>query len=361
MPSKDELVRQTLVMGGPAKPNLNFRLHVATAKCLFDTFDGLTFRSDQKYSMDRMYLLYDEMEKTVTENCGMNLLRLPSSMIVHIDYIPGDLVIPQGIYNRTEPYRVYTFRFTLFIGTQEVAVIRDIVCGYDSFVIFFDNYTLGGGFDPLREGERPLAEELRTVRDWHMRRNKGAYSGKIPLPIPHTPPKWYDDGHVRYTIADTTCTIYEWCEILDLKIKQVKKYMCKKDMDFRTALAEAMREKERKGGVVSRPHTLPRKKYTYKGVTMTVAAWSREYGQPRWLIEQRLARGWPFDLAISCPARGTYYVNGEPVRIGEAARRLGCKPDVLRMRLAKGWSVEDAFTKPVLGCTPQEDGDDDGS
>jgi len=87
---------------------------------------------------------------------------------------------------------------------------------------------------------------------------------------------------------------------------------------------------------------------TFNGITKTLMQWQRVTGISRFVIADRIYRGWPIKKALTEPVahspqrRITF--NGKTQNLSAWARETGLSVAVLHGRLKRGWSVKDALT-----------------
>jgi predicted DNA-binding transcriptional regulator AlpA len=90
----------------------------------------------------------------------------------------------------------------------------------------------------------------------------------------------------------------------------------------------------------------------FKGVSDTIAGWSRRTGIPACVIHGRVALGWPVQRALTIPSMADSYdtitYRGRTMTVREWALELGLPRTTLHTRLATyGWPVERALSEPV--------------
>jgi len=90
---------------------------------------------------------------------------------------------------------------------------------------------------------------------------------------------------------------------------------------------------------------------TYRGRTLTVAAWADETGLRAQVIRSRLARGWTHDEIFSTPIHDRkarkYEHDGKQLTLHEWASECGIGYETLRNRLDIGWTIDRALSTPV--------------
>lgn len=84
---------------------------------------------------------------------------------------------------------------------------------------------------------------------------------------------------------------------------------------------------------------------TYKGETKCMAQWADDLGLPKHTLEQRVAKGWDIEKALTTPyhpTRKQITFNGKSLTKIEWARELGIRYSTLRYRL-EHWTLEKAL------------------
>jgi len=95
------------------------------------------------------------------------------------------------------------------------------------------------------------------------------------------------------------------------------------------------------------------RKFTYNGVTNTLAGWSKVCGVPARLLNTRLAKGWTVKRAIetkyiSTPPVYTIKYKGRTLTLAEWEGETGISRDVIRARYVhNNWSAHNTLTTPV--------------
>ena len=89
---------------------------------------------------------------------------------------------------------------------------------------------------------------------------------------------------------------------------------------------------------------------TYGGRTQNLRAWAKEIGVGWSALQQRLAKGWPLDQALSAGKRELY--KGKPA-LASLARKAGVPDRVATYRKAAGHPMEKVLQPGVLLHPPQ--------
>jgi hypothetical protein len=93
----------------------------------------------------------------------------------------------------------------------------------------------------------------------------------------------------------------------------------------------------------------PHPQYTYKGITQSLTAWSKELDIPIAKLYHRICQlNWPLERAFSDWKRPEYTFNGKTQSLTAWAEEVGISMPRLSHRMTKGkWSLERALTTPV--------------
>lgn len=92
------------------------------------------------------------------------------------------------------------------------------------------------------------------------------------------------------------------------------------------------------------------KPITYKGETLCASEWAERLGIPKYIIMQRIKKGFPIEKVLSSETQQKdkqVWFRGHKVWISHLSKRFGVSRSAIRSRLKNGWSVEDAVTKKV--------------
>jgi len=93
------------------------------------------------------------------------------------------------------------------------------------------------------------------------------------------------------------------------------------------------------------------RKLTFDGKTMTIREWGELGPIPRWLIHQRLSKGWSVSDALTTERNFNerrLEFEGKSLPLAEWAKIKGLKLATLYFRLRRGWSVERALTEKTI-------------
>ena len=86
---------------------------------------------------------------------------------------------------------------------------------------------------------------------------------------------------------------------------------------------------------------------TLDGKTQTLVEWCEEYGISRFLVSERLNRGWELRRALNEPPKQMWEnveYNGEIHSYSEWARILGIKKKTIQYRVQHGWTLEEIMS-----------------
>jgi hypothetical protein len=89
---------------------------------------------------------------------------------------------------------------------------------------------------------------------------------------------------------------------------------------------------------------------TYDGRTKNLRAWANEIGIGWRALQQRLAKGWPLEQALSAGKRELY--KGKPV-LAPLARKAGVSPRLALYRMAAGHPMEKVLRPTALSHPPE--------
>jgi hypothetical protein len=81
------------------------------------------------------------------------------------------------------------------------------------------------------------------------------------------------------------------------------------------------------------------------GISKNIGEWANEYKISRWLVKERLKRGWPLEKSLTTePICDSRYitVNGVTKRLFEYSEEYGIEPHNIIKRINRGWTEEQA-------------------
>lgn len=145
------------------------------------------------------------------------------------------------------------------------------------------------------------------------------------------------EGNRLITFNGETKTLTEWSEQTGIKICTLWGRL-EKGWTVEEALTIPAKRKKRF-------YCHSKKMITYKGVSKTLAGWSRETGISYGTLYNRLKNGQSIEDALENPIKSSFLITykGITKSLVDWSREKGIPPRTVRYRLQRGWSVEKAL------------------